>query len=212
MKSTSVIRFAVEGGGRWRTTECYHNFNAFIRGGLRPEIEITRTLRAFARRKKNAGRSWRDIIVDFCHRRGFESGFWADTFTGLNLLSHNALYYQIDDLIILQAHSGHDARTGYLKPKVYRDPQDWLYRNAWAVISSEPLGSPAWLTDDAGETWQARGEYRDLTDYAGTTDSKERGRGKLFVSTIGIGHCPITGGALKLNTFTGNPKSIPCWR
>jgi len=210
-RSTSVLRFAIS-GEQWTVTDCHHNLASFIREGLQPQPSITRSLHAFARRKENADASWQEIVENFCGHRELGRGFWVNTGFGPSLLAPTSLYYQIDALIILQAHSGGAGRIGYLKPKVYRDPDKWFDRSAWGVVSAKPLNSPAWITDDAGDTWQARGEYQDLTNYAGTTDPNERGRGKLFVANDGRGFCPLSGGELALDFFHGDPNSVPCWR
>ena len=210
-RSTSVVRFVIS-GEQWTIAECHHDLASFIREGLRPEPSINLSLHAFARRKAYADASWCEIVEQFCRQRELGRGFWVNTGYGPSLLAPTSLYYQVGDLIILQPHSGGAGRIGYLKPKAYRDADEWLYRSGWGVVSANPLNSPAWITDNAGDTWQARGEFRDLTDYAGTTDPLQRGQGKLFVATDGRGFCPLTGGELELSFFHGDPNAVPCWR
>lgn len=224
-RPSSVVKFAVE-GNRWIITECYHDLSAFIRSGLEFAMDESRKLRSFGRREENAGRAWREIVEAFCAAEGIEAGFWVNTFEGANLLMPNAIYFQAGDLIFLQAHTGNDARSGYEKPRAYRDPSDWLYRNAKAVLSPEPKNKngvelflqsstslPVWTTDDAGERWHAQGgEFKDLTAYEASVHPVDRGNGKMFVDRNGTGFCPVTGRALRLGFFHGNSNEIPCWR
>ncbi len=208
------MKFQIESDGSWEIAECYLDLREFIRAGLQAEEKLTQGLHAFSRRKQIIGSPWCEIVEKFCDDQGLGHGVWVDTFTGLNLLSPHARYRKVGEIVFVQVHIAKGENVGYQKPRVYLDPHDWLYRNAWAVLGSslDDPGAPVWITDDAGETWQARGECQDLKAFEGTCDINYRGKGKLVVSPDGAGYCPLTGGRLRLGFFYGDPESVPCWR
>jgi hypothetical protein len=198
MKPTSNIRFAVDGDRI--TTECQHDLASFLRAGLVAEPGVTRSLRQFARQRRNTGKDWRTVIETFAEVEGLGEAVWANTYDHANLLRPGARYLQFDSLVILQPHDGGtDARTDYGDPRCFRDEINWLYRHGEAVLAPEGGESVYWVTTDAGETWQAGGAYPDLHELQGSIDPADRGNGKVFVSTTGDGFSPLDGARLRLH-------------
>jgi hypothetical protein len=99
------------------TTECQHDLTEFLRAGLVSEPDVTRSLRQFARQRRNTGKDWLTIIEAFAESQGLGEGILANTYDHANLLRPGARYLQFDSLVILQPHhGGTDARTGYGEP------------------------------------------------------------------------------------------------
>lgn len=96
------------------------------------------------------------------------------------------------DLIILQVHTGADARTGYTAPKVFEaddihDFADWQAPLHTPKTMWWPDG-PYWLHHDDLECNQKHFE-----DYMVSADPAKRGKGFVYLSKEGVYHCPITG-------------------
>ena len=169
------------------TFSTYH----FLAKTLEYAPKLQKEFDRLSKRQENLSQDWCFLIEEFCKLKIWKIKGRENTYNFDNFLDRVLLYTVIENeegekYIFLQLHGGCDVRGGYTAPKIFKILEDGNTRfwdMSTASISCTKDRNHNWLYAGEGEWWVDGGSVgKHLEDYEAVEDSKERGKGKVYIS------------------------------